>query len=410
MWLFISIVIVSLIIFLIYNLKSKKIINNCDKKEREILANNISSSFPSIQIVESKDIIPNGKNKIKDIDIKKAISIIDNTVPNSTIIGRNIRNSKELLNNNRAFFSASKKGTENMMRVKGTNQVYGAQVVGNKIDKQTKFINENQMIKTAGKDALVNAGFNMASMVVGQYYMNEINNKLDDLKDTISDISDYLDSEYKGRIAHIISKMKEIIDNKSEILSNEFSINKRYDEILELESECSKLLGQANEMIKSNITEVEIDYNKYEKKLKELYKWFSRQQILQKLLLEIGNLRYVLAKGNETSKLSHTQYNNYLLQINSIIESLENWNNLVCKKLGIDIKVARRSGKFFKLKKNTIGKINEEWAYHKLDKNIVNLIESQTNVKKLEPYTNKKQDEIIKIQKYNGEYYNLIEE
>ena len=40
--------------------------------------------------------------------------------------------------------------------------------------------------------------------------MNEINNKLDDLKDTISDISDYLDSEYKGRIAHIISKMKEI--------------------------------------------------------------------------------------------------------------------------------------------------------------------------------------------------------
>ena len=204
MWLFISIVIISLIIFLIYNLKSKKIINNSDEKEREILANNISSSFPSIQIVESKDIIPNEKNKIKDIDIKKAISIIDNTVPNSIIIGRNIKTGKELLNNNRSFFSASKKGTENMMRVKGTNQVYGAQVIENKIDKQTKFINENQMIKKAGKDALVNAGFNMASMVVGQYYMNEINNKLDDLKDTISDISDYLDSEYKGRIAHII--------------------------------------------------------------------------------------------------------------------------------------------------------------------------------------------------------------
>lgn len=240
--------------------------------------------------------------------------------------------------------------------------------------------------------------------------MNEINNKLNDLKDEISDISDYLDSDYKSKLVHIISKMKEIIDNKSEILGNDFSINKRYDEILELESECSKLLGQANEIIKNNITEVEIDYNKYEKKIKEIYKWFSRQQILQKLLLEIGNLRYVLAKGNETSKLSHAQYNNYLLQVNSISELLENWNNLVCKKLGIDVKVARRSGKFFKLKKNTIGKINEEWAYHKLNENIVNLIESQTNVKRLQPYTNKKQDEIIKIQKFNGEYYNLIEE
>ena len=63
--------------------------------------------------------------------------------------------------------SRSTKGTENMMKVKGTNQVYGTQVVGNEINKQTKFINKNQMIKNAGKDALVNAGFNMASMVVG---------------------------------------------------------------------------------------------------------------------------------------------------------------------------------------------------------------------------------------------------
>lgn len=410
MWLLASIVVIFLIIFLIYYLKLNRTINSNDKKENVISANNIANSFPSIQIVESTNIITNEKNRIKDIDIKKAISIIDNTVSNSSIIGRNIKNEKELLKNNRVFFSASKKGTGNMMRVKGTNQVYGTQVLGNRINKQTKFINENQIIKNVGKNAIVNAGFNMTSMVVGQYYMNEIDNKLDELKEEISDISDYLDSEYKGRLVHIISKMKEIIDNKSEILSNEFSINKRYDEIIGLENECSKLLGQANEIIKNNIAEEEIDYNKYEKKLKEIYKWFSRQQILQKLLLEIGNLRYVLAKGNETSKLSHTQYNNYLLQINRISESLENWNNFVCEKLGIDVKVARRSGKFFKLKKNTIGKINEEWAYHKLNENIVNLIESQTNVKKLEPYTNKKQDDIIKIQKYNGEYYNLIEE
>lgn len=410
MWLLASIVVIFLIIFLIYYLKLNRTINSNDKKENVISANNIANSFPSIQIVESTNIITNEKNRIKDIDIKKAISIIDNTVSNSSIIGRNIKNEKELLKNNRVFFSASKKGTGNMMRVKGTNQVYETQVLGNRINKQTKFINENQIIKNVGKNAIVNAGFNMTSMVVGQYYMNEIDNKLDELKEEISDISDYLDSEYKGRLVHIISKMKEIIDNKSEILSNEFSINKRYDEIIGLENECSKLLGQANEIIKNNIAEEEIDYNKYEKKLKEIYKWFSRQQILQKLLLEIGNLRYVLAKGNETSKLSHTQYNNYLLQINRISESLENWNNFVCEKLGIDVKVARRSGKFFKLKKNTIGKINEEWAYHKLNENIVNLIESQTNVKKLEPYTNKKQDDIIKIQKYNGEYYNLIEE
>lgn len=65
MWLFISIVIIFLIIFLIYNLKSKRNINSNYKKESGILANNILNSFPSVQIVENKDIIPNEKIKIK---------------------------------------------------------------------------------------------------------------------------------------------------------------------------------------------------------------------------------------------------------------------------------------------------------------------------------------------------------
>ena len=410
MWGFIGIVTIVFIIILIYVLKFRKRLDSKEEQKVGILVNNSNSSFPTIQIVENKTLIPDEKNKIKDSDIKKAISIIDNTVTNSAMIGRNLKNSTELLNNNRAFFSASKKGTENMMKVKGTNEVYGTQVINNKFNKQTKFANENQLVKRAGKDALVNAGFSTVSMVVGQYYMNEINNKLDDLKEGINGISDYLDSDYKSRIAHIISKMKEIIENKVEILANEFSMNKRYDDILELESECSKLLGQANEMIKNNIKEIDIDYKKYEKQLKEIYKWFSRQRILQTLLLEIGNLRYVLANGNETSKLSHTQYNNYLLQSNNVDEELEKWHNSISQKLGIDIKEARRNGKFFNVKKNTIGKINEEWAYHKINENVVKLIESQTNVKKLEPYISKKQDEIIKIQKYNGEYYNLLGE
>lgn len=410
MWLSISIAVMVFIILLIYILKIEKKKKNNKEQEVGLLINDTENLFPTIKIVENKNLIPDEKNRIKDIDIKKAISIIDNIVPNTAMTGNNIKNSTELLNSNRTFFSASKKGTENMMKVKGTNELYGTQVIGGKINKQTKFVNENQMIKNVRKDALVNAGFNMASMVVGQYYMNEINNKLDDLKEDINLISDYLDSDYKSRIAYIVSKLKEVIENKLEILSSEFSINKRYNDILELESDCSKLLGQANEMIKNNIKEVNIDYRKYEKQLKQVHKWFLRQQILQTLLLQIGNLRYVLSNGNETSKLSHTQYNNYLLQCNNVNNELEKWHNSVSKKLGIDVMVARRNGKFFKAKKHTIGKINEEWAYNKINENIVELIKNQTNVAKLEPYINEKQDEIIKIQKYNGEYYNLIEE
>lgn len=404
----VGIIIIGIILFCFLKNTVKK--NKNEEKEIGVLENIDESCFPRIQIIEDERSIPSEKNKIVDSDIKKAISIIDNTIPNAVMIGKNIRNSAEFLNKNRDFFSAAKRETKNMMRVKGTNEWYGTQMIGNKFSGQTKFIKENEMISQAGKDAIVNVTFSTASMVVGQYYMNEINNKLDDIRDEISEITNFLDSEYQGKLLKIISKMKEIIDNKVEILNNDFSKSKRYEEILNLESTCAELLGQANEMIRNTIAENDIDYKKYEKKIKEIDKWFLRQQILQMLLLEIGNLRYILANGNETSKLSHMQYNNYLAQSNSINEKLKEWHTLISKKLGIDIKASRMNGKFFEIKKHTIGKINENWAYHKLNNEIANLIESQTNIKKLVPYMNKKQDEVIKIQKYNGEYYNLLEE
>lgn len=406
MWLLISITIMLFIIILIYMLKNKKI-NNNSKEEIGILVNNKNSFFPTIQIIENSAIVPNESNLIKDAEIKKAISLVDNSIVNSVVIGKNLKTSKKLLNNSRAFFSASKNGTENMLSVKGTNMVYGTQMKDGLFNANTKFTREDDLIKSASQNSLVNAGFGTASMIVGQYYMNEINNKLEILKENIQDISDFLDSEYQSRLAKIISKMQEIIDNKQEILNNEFSRNKRYDDILRLEDTCVELLGQANDIIKRNISKDDIDYKKYEKTLSEISKWFYRQQILQRLLLEIGNLRYVLAYGNETSKLSHTQYNNYLLQTNETNDNLEKWHNSVGSKLGIDVKELRRNAQLFK--RYTIGLINEKWAYSKINDKTGRTIKNQTNIIKLKPYNNDKQDEVIKIQRYNGEYYNLIE-
>lgn len=392
------------------NQKNKKINN-----DEIALVKNDTNYFPSIQIIETKNNIPSEKNKIVNKDIKNILMKIDNIVPNSIIMNNNIKTGVELINNNKAFFSAVKKGTENMLQADKSGKVYGIQMRKDSLtnrmlfDKQTKFTKEDALVNIAGDNALINAGFNAASMIVGQYYMSEINNKLENIEENISEISNYLDTEYKGKLMYIVSKLKEIIDNKYEILNNEFSKNKRYDEIINLESECAKLLGQANNEIKENMPNKNSDYKNYEKKLEIISKWFERQQLLQRLLLEIGDLRYVLASGNETAKISHTQYNNYLEQSNSIIEQLKKIHIYMSKKFGIDIKESRMNGRFYKIRKNTLGKIKEDWAYHKLDDNIIKMIEKQTNVKEMNQYTKDKQDEVIKIQKYDGEYYNLLE-
>ena len=128
-----------------------------------------------------------------------------------------------------------------------------------------------------------------------------------------------------------------------------------------------------------------------------------------KLLAEIGDLRYVLANGNETSKSAHSQYNKYLMLTNKINEQLDNWHDFNCEKFGISKSEHRRKANFFEIRKNTIGKIKEDWAYNKLDESIETMIDNQTNIKVLLPYNKDKQDENIKILKHNGEYYNLPE-
>lgn len=356
MWLFIGIIIGLIIISIILLYYYKKI--KCEKissneKENTILKQNISNYFPTVQIIEDNKIIPSEKNKITDSNIKKAIVTIDNMLPKSAIISNNIKNGTELLNSNRAFFSAAKKGTENMQSVGNTGKVYGSQMKKDALtnrklySKQTEFTREDALVKSA---------------------------------------------------------------NRIEILNNEILTKKRYDEIIDLEKECKILLGQANDEIRKNIPNDDIEYNKYEKILKIISKWFARQQLLQRLLLEIGDLRYVLACGNETPEHSHAQYNIYLEQTNFVNEQLKNLHTKMSEKFGIDINKSRKNGKFYDFRKNTVGKIKEDWAYHKLDNNTVNMIKSQINTKKLMPYIKEKQDEVIKIQKYNGEYYNLLEE
>ena len=380
-----------------------------DKTEIMILGSD--EIFPVIEVFEDDSLVPLEKNKITDSQIKNAVAKIDNLVPDTINIGKELKKGKKLLDKEKVFFSSSKMGTENMLKVKNSNKVYGTQVVKGKFNKNTQFTKETSLVQNIGKDAIASASFNAASMVVGQYYMNEINNKLDDLKSGIEEINDYLDAEYKSNLIRIVSKMKEIIDNKIEILENDYSRDKRYNEVLGLEDKCTTLLGHANEIIKSSITkQEELNYKKYETRIKSINKWCIRQLFLQNLLLEIGNLRNALSNGTESSLLSHTQYNQYLEQSNKTNELLDIWNKSYCEKFGIDVYEIRKKGVLFNIRKNTIGKIKESYAYDKIDSEIAAIISNQININKKQPYNRELKNEKIRIQKYKGNYYNLIEE
>ena len=64
------------------------------------------------------------------------------------------------------------------------------------------------------------AAMGVASMVVGQYYMTQINAELGAISDGISEIQNFQDNEYRSRVFSLVAHVKKIADFQTEILEN----------------------------------------------------------------------------------------------------------------------------------------------------------------------------------------------
>ena len=415
--LLVCLIIIGILCYLLINKNQSKETITEEKSENSMVVKNEQPSyFPAIQIIENNDIIPSNKALIKNEVVKSTLSKIDNVAPKASNIASSSKNAVELAKNGKVLFSASVEDANKMINV-GKNKVIGTQidVIKNKklgrnknlFTGQTQFTKETGLTKDLTKQQLTNAGMNAASMVVGQYYMSEINDKLEDIKNSIDNISNFQDSEYLSKLLHTCSKIDEITENQNDILSNEEARKNAYSDIKDIETKCAELLGQANIQIGKNINDSELNAKQYFEKVKTIEEWYKRQQVTQELLLKIGDLRFTLANGSEKSNLSHKQFNNYLDTTNKVNNQLELWHNNYINKLGIDVDKHRKKGSLFKVREKTIGLIKEDWNYNKVEDSTIKQISSQIEPKKYNKLISDKKDDVILIQKYKGNYYNV---
>lgn len=61
----------------------------------------------------------------------------------------------------------------------------------------------------------------------------------------------------------------------------------------------------------------------------------------------------------------------------------------------------------FKVREKTIGLIKEDWNYNKVEDSTIKQISSQIEPKKYNKLISDKKDDVILIQKYKGNYYNV---
>lgn len=220
-----------------------------------------------------------------------------------------------------------------------------------------------------------------ASLVVGQYYMKQINAELLEMNNGISRISEFQDNEYKSKVLALMTQVKRMSDFKTEILEN---AELRKEEIIRLqtmEKECIELLGQANLTVEHLSSVEHSEFDCYSKKVTEIAKWQQYQKGLVEIMFMISDLNYVLHLGALSNEQAYTAYDSMFNQTAKSIERMQKWHLVHRKKFGIDTDRAllERKGLDALLHK-PLGLIDEIYNYRRMSKQEVVNIRNQVNV------------------------------
>lgn len=190
------------------------------------------------------------------------------------------------------------------------------------------------------------AAMGVASMVVGQYYMTQINAELGQISDGISKISDFQDNEYRSRVFSLVSHVKTIAEFQVEILENDELRLSKIAQLDSLEEECTKLLGQANLTLAGFAKKTDLDFEAYEKELQEAQNWYIYQNTLLEMLYKISDLRFTLHLGAVSREQCTALLPTYTQQVEETQTRL----------FGLDATLVVRLFYFDKSQRNTIDK------------------------------------------------------
>lgn len=166
------------------------------------------------------EMIPEEKN-LQEITDKKVLAQIDGLLPGFVQGGTGIANVANAARNaDKVLYEAiipagaklcNSKEMEGAVRgiYRGANNIQGH---ANLVEVQNA---TNVVANTAA------AAMGVASMVVGQYYMNQINNELSEINDSLNRIEEFQDNEYKSKVFALVAQIKKMASFRTEILENE---------------------------------------------------------------------------------------------------------------------------------------------------------------------------------------------
>lgn len=371
-------------------LKSKKTTSNgitenvggCEEKTEVQL---IPVDSESQEIVIQMDMLPAeaipDENRLIEITDRKVLAHINNLVPELAQVGNAMNNAMQAAQANgevlyRVIIPVGTKLTDSKAIEGAVRGIYhgagGIRGHANWMAVET----QKGMSVVANTAA---AAMGVASLVVGQYYMTQINNELNKISDGISKISNFQDKEYRSKVLSLVAHVKKISDYQVAILENHELRILKLSQLDNLEEDCTQLLGQANLILEGYTKKTDLGYTAYVKEIPEVQNWYMYQKTLLDVLYKISELRYTLHMGVVSRELCNALLPTYTDQVAKTQSSLIDWHQTMTERLSIDISEVRRKRRGFDGIVHFIpGLFNDDLNFRDIEKSTAKMIEVQS--------------------------------
>lgn len=253
---------------------------------------------------------------------------------------------------------------------------------------------------------------NISSMVVGQYYMAQIDTKMAEMQEGIDKIYDFQQTEFKSRIMALIGKVGNISKFNIEIIENDELRKRSLDDLNRYRDDAVELLQQVNLTIKNIVSKGHnSEFNKYQESIDDLDRLISFQQYLLSILEEIGRLVYLLNKGTVSSDHCYSLYNIYIEQSTDARNLINQWHDESIKTFALDLDNKRYAKQGIEALVFEIpGMIFNDWKYNEIPDSVITQIYKQLdNSLEIKNTTENLLEKETKIISKDGKYYYLTE-
>lgn len=351
-------------------------------KEKDVLVETNQANEVVIQMEMLPAEAIEGENKLVEITDSKVLAHVNNLVPGLAQAGNAANNVIQAAQTNgevlyRAVLPAGAKLSKSHTLEGAVKEMYHG---ANGIKGHADWLPVEAQNGTAMVANTAAAAMGVASMVVGQYYMTQINAELDEINDGISQIQDFQDNEYRSRVFSLVAHVKKIADFQTEILENAELRLSKIAQLDSLEEECTQLLGQANLTLAGFAKKTDLNYEGYEKALANAQNWFMYQKSLLDVLYKISDLHYTLHMGAVSREQCVALLPTYTKQISDTQKRLTAWHNGTTQRLGIEIDEIRRKRAGFDGVIHFIpGLFNDDFNFRSIEKKTARMITAQAS-------------------------------